>query len=407
MSPVSLWKCIHLSPGFRAALVIFWEKLRPDSVAFLCEEDPVLVRAAVTTAPNDVFIFRELDIDRPGPDEVLVRMVGTGVCHSDLIVRDAWYPVPFPVVLGHEGAGVVEAVGDGVAEVSPGDHVVLSFASCGSCTRCRTGAPAYCAEFLGRNFGCGRPDGSTSLRWGASRVHGFFFGQSSFATHTLAPRQSVVKVPADLPLPLLGPLGCGVQTGACAVLKALRCEAGSRIAVFGSGSVGCSAVMAAVVAGCSTIAVVGRNRSRLRLAEELGATCVVDAGRTNVTETLRSVSGGSGFDYSIEATGDPGLLRAAVDVLHTRGTCGVIGAARPGVEVALEMSGLMFGRKVQGIVEGDSVPQVDIPLLAGLHRKGLLPFDRMITTYPFEEINEATEDMAGGKCVKPVLLFQG
>ncbi|MFH9663495.1 NAD(P)-dependent alcohol dehydrogenase [Streptomyces sp. NPDC017248] len=366
----------------------------------------MLIRAAVIDAPNNAFIIQELALEPPGPGEVLVRMAGTGVCHSDLIVRDAWYPVPFPVVLGHEGAGVVEAVGSEVTEVTPGDHVVLSFDSCGSCTRCRTGAPAYCAEFLTHNFGCDRSDGSVSLRRGPSRVNGFFFGQSSFATHALAPRRSVVKVPADLPLALMGPLGCGVQTGTCAVLKALRCEAGSRIAVFGSGSVGCSAVMAAVVAGCSTIAVVGRNKHRLRLAEELGATHVADAGSANVTESLRSISGGMGFDYSIEATGDPGLLRAAVDVLHTRGTCGVIGAARPGIEVALEMSGLMFGRRLQGIVEGDSVPQVDIPLLAGLHQKGLLPFDRMITTYPFEAINEAAQDATAGKCVKPVLLFQ-
>ncbi|WP_181792713.1 NAD(P)-dependent alcohol dehydrogenase [Streptomyces sp. WELS2] len=365
----------------------------------------MLIRAAVTDAPNNMFIIREVTLDPPGPGEVLVRMTGTGVCHSDLIVRDAWYPVPFPVVLGHEGAGVVEAVGNEVGEVSPGDHVVLSFASCGSCTRCRTGAPAYCAEFLARNFACGRPDGSTSLRRGASRVNGFFFGQSSFATHVLAPRRSVVRIPADLPLPLMGPLGCGVQTGACAVLKALRCEAGSRIAVFGAGSVGCSAVMAAVVAGCSTIAVVGRNKNRLRLAEELGATHVINAASVSAAESLRAISNGTGFDYTIEATGNPGLLRAAVDVLHTRGTCGVIGAARPGSEVALEMSGLMFGRRVRGIVEGDAVPQVDIPLLAALHQKGLLPFDRLITTYPFEAINEAARDVAIGKCVKPVLLF--
>jgi aryl-alcohol dehydrogenase len=190
------------------------------------------------------------------------------------------------------------------------------------------------------------------------------------------------------------------------VLKALRCEAGSRIVVFGAGAVGCSAVMAAVIAGCSEIAVVGRNKNRLRLAEELGATHLVQAGGPNVTESLRSISGGTGFDYSIEATGDPGMLRAAVDVLHTRGICGVIGAARPGVEARLEMSGLMFGRGLRGIVEGDAVPQVDIPLLAALHAKGLLPFDRMITAYPFEAINEAARDVSDGKCVKPVLLFQ-
>ncbi|MET9297284.1 NAD(P)-dependent alcohol dehydrogenase [Streptomyces sp. NPDC003077] len=370
------------------------------------KEDVMQIRAAVTAGAGERFDIRRLYLEPPGTGEVLVRMSGVGICHSDLIVRDAWYPVPLPVVLGHEGAGVVEKVGAGVTEVSAGDHVVLSFSSCGGCTQCRGGSPAYCVEFVSRNFGCRRPDGTTSLRCGADPVHGFFFGQSSFATHAVVPVQSVVKVAADLPLPLLGPLGCGVQTGAGAVLKALRCEAGSRIVVFGAGTVGCSAVMAAALAGCSAIVVVGRNPARLRLAEEFGATHVISASATGVATAVRAVSAGPGFDYSIEATGVPELLRTAVDVLHTRGVCGVIGAAPPGTEVALEISGLMFGRSVRGIVEGDMVPQIDIPLLAALHANGRLPFDRMVSTYPFEAINEAAEDMTSGKCTKPVLVFE-
>ncbi|MEE1928884.1 NAD(P)-dependent alcohol dehydrogenase [Streptomyces sp. TRM 70351] len=367
----------------------------------------MLITAAVVYRPGGPFELAQVEIDTPGPGEVLVRMAGSGVCHSDLIVRDQWYPVPLPVVLGHEGAGVVEAVGEGVSRVAVGDHVVLSYGFCGTCRHCVTGAPAYCADFIPRNFAGTRPDGSTTLRSAEGPVHGLFFGQSSFATYALARLASVTKVPADLPLHLLGPLGCAVQTGVGSVLHALRCGAGSSIAVFGAGSVGCSAVLGAVVAGCTTIVALGRNPARLRLAGELGATHVIDLRSTpDPVASLRDLTGGTGVDYSIEATGVPHVLRMAVDALHTRGVCGLVGAAAPGTEAALEMSGLMFGRQVRGIVEGDSVPQCTIPVLAELYRGGRLPFDRMIARYPFHRINEAAHDAATGKCVKPVLTFE-
>ncbi|MGW0804101.1 NAD(P)-dependent alcohol dehydrogenase [Nonomuraea sp. NPDC002799] len=364
------------------------------------------ITAALTETRGAPFALTPLELDDPRPGEVLVRMVSSGVCHTDLIVRDQWYPVPLPAVLGHEGAGVVEAVGGGVGYVAPGDHVVLTFNSCGGCRMCDHGRPAYCDGFFARNFAGARPDGSSPLRReGGADVHGVFFGQSSFATYALATERNVVKVDRDAPLELLGPLGCGVQTGAGGVLNSLDPPAGSDIAVFGAGSVGISAVMAAVIAGCSTIVAIDLNERRLELARELGATHAIDAALDDPVERLRDLTGGLGFDYTIETTAVPSVLRQAVDALGNGGTCGVIGAAALGTEVSLDMSSLLFGRSVRGIVEGDSVPRRFIPKLVDLHRQGRFPFDRLIRTYAFEDINQAVEDSEKGNTLKPVLTF--
>jgi aryl-alcohol dehydrogenase len=212
-------------------------------------------------------------LEAPRHDEVLVRIVATGLCHTDLVARDQLYPVPLPVVLGHEGAGVVEAVGDAVAKVAPGDHVALSFLPCGHCRPCFDGSPASCANFNDMNFSGQRPDGSHAMLLpdGDGTLHDRFFGQSSFATYAVANERNTVKVRDDVPLELVGPLGCGIQTGAGTVLRALKVGAGATFAVTGAGAVGLSAVMAAHVAGATTIIAVDVVPSRLDLARELGA----------------------------------------------------------------------------------------------------------------------------------------
>jgi aryl-alcohol dehydrogenase len=209
---------------------------------------------------------------------VLVRVVATGVCHTDIIIRDQYYPSPLPAVLGHEGSGVVEAVGSDVAGVAVGDHVVMSFMSCGTCRPCQSGHPGHCGSFFELNFGGGRADGSSaSCDAHGHALHDHFFGQSSFGTYAIAHERNVVKVDKDAPLELLGPLGCGIQTGAGAVLSALAVKPGSSFAAFGSGAVGLSAVMAARVAGATTIIAVDVTPSRLALALELGATHAVNS----------------------------------------------------------------------------------------------------------------------------------
>lgn len=362
------------------------------------------VTAAVVSEQGGRFDLREVELDEPRADEVRVRVVGSGVCHTDAIVRDQVYPTPLPAVLGHEGSGIVESVGSAVTHVSEGDHVVLSMNSCGVCRSCRTADLTYCEDLYGRNFGGSRADGSSALSAGGQRLSSTFFGQSSFATHANVAGRSVVPVPADAPLELLGPLGCGIQTGAGAVINTFRPPAGSTLAVFGAGAVGLAAVMAAHLVGCSRVVAVDLNADRLALAKELGATDAVDASAGEVPGQIMELTGGQGVDFALDATGVPAVLRQAADSLALRGTVGLVGAAPPGTETSFE-TGLSMTRgwTLRMIIEGDAVPQVFIPQLVSLWQAGRFPFDKLVQSYPFEQINEAFADSEAGKTVKPVL----
>jgi aryl-alcohol dehydrogenase len=364
------------------------------------------IQAAVTESKGAPFEIRQVQLDEPRADEVLVRVVAAGICHTDLIIRDQWYPVPLPAVLGHEGAGVVEAVGSAVSKVAVGDHVAMSYGSCGGCSNCQAGEPWVCHDFFARNFGAARPDGSTAIgaSGAAEAIHSHFFAQSSFATYAIATERNVVKLDPDVPLEIVAPFGCGIQTGAGAVLRAFRPEAGSSIAVFGVGTVGLSAVMAARVAGCTTIIGVDVRAARLDLASDLGATHVVDARSADVVEAIREATGGIGADFSIDATGSPEVLQQAVYCTGPGGVCGLIGAPPFGTEVSLDMNQMLaMGRTLRGIVEGQSVPDVFLPRLIELWRQGRFPVDRIMTQYPFSEIQRAADDAEEGKVVKPVL----
>jgi aryl-alcohol dehydrogenase len=359
--------------------------------------------AAVVRERHGAFGIEKLDICEPRDDEVLTRIVGVGICHTDLVARDQYVPAPLPAVFGHEGAGIVEKVGALVTRVKPGDHVVLSWSYCGSCAACISGQYAYCESFFPYNLSNGaRPDGSATLHCGDEVVHGSFFTQSSFAHHALATERSVVRVREDVPLELLGPLGCGVQTGAGAVMNNLRPRPGSSIAVFGCGTVGMSAILAAVVCGCTTIVAVDTLSARLDLARELGATHVVDASKGSPVEEIIRVTNG-GPEFSLECVGNPKVLRQAMDVLPRRGVCGLLGVVAPGTEVTLDMDLIMNGRSVRGIIEGDAVPELLIPRLIELYRQGRFPFDKLIEFYAFDEIERAVEDMEAGRVIKPVL----
>jgi aryl-alcohol dehydrogenase len=307
-------------------------------------------------------------------------------------------------VLGHEGAGVVEAVGPAVAKVAPGDHVAMGYGSCGACVRRHAGEPWVCHDFYARNFGGCRPDGSTALSVDGREIHSHFFGQSSFATFSVATERNVVRLEPDVPLELEAPFGCGIQTGAGAVLRAFRPEAGSSIAVFGTGTVGLSAIMAARVAGCTTIIGIDVRPARLELALELGSTAVVDGRSGDPVEAVRGFRGGTGLDFSIDTTGIPSVIQQAVYCTAPGGVCGLIGAPPFGTEVSLDVNLVMaMGRTVRGIVEGQSLPDVFLPRLIALWRQGRFPVDRIMTHYPFEDIDRAARDAEEGRVVKPVL----
>jgi len=364
----------------------------------------VTTRAAVVEAPGAPFTLAEVELDEPREHEVLVRLVAAGLCHTDLGVRAGGIPFKLPGVLGHEGAGVVERVGTGVTKVAPGDKVLLSFASCGHCRNCRGGHPAYCQTWLLRNLISGtREDGTATIDRDGTPLGGHFFGQSSFAGMALADERSVVKVGDTADLTVLAPLGCGVQTGFGTVWNVLAPRPGSSLAVFGTGAVGLSAIMAARALPLTAVIAVDKVPARLELARELGATHTVHAGETDLASALAEATGGAGLDHAVDTTGNPGVLRTAVDALGTGGTCAVVGAPPAGTEVALDIQSLLIGKRIVGVTLGDGEPETLLPQLVAMWERGSLPLDKLIRHYALEELDQAADDMRHGRAVKPVI----
>jgi len=351
------------------------------------------IHAAVLRKKGGPLKIESLELEGPRDDEVLVRLVASGICHTDIDICEDWNSSNMPVVLGHEGAGVVEQVGKRVKGVTRGAHVVLSYQSCGRCRQCRSGHPTDCERFWEANFGFERLDGSNAMH--RSGVRGHFFGQSSFATHALATKRNLVKVPKDLPLEMLAPLGCGMQTGAGTVMNSLNVSKGASIAIFGTGAVGLAAVMAARIVGANPVIGADMKPKRLELALELGATHVIDNRHDNVASRITDITG-SGVDYVVETTGDWKMYRLAIDVLNPHGTVALLTGAG-GTDALPE------GRRTVGIIQGDAIPQRFIPKLIALYRAGRFPFDCLVKFYNFSEINKAIADAKRGDTIKPVL----
>ncbi len=362
------------------------------------------IQAAVAREAGQPLHLESVTLDQPSDDEVLVRLVASGVCHTDMVVRDQHLTTPLPMILGHEGFGIVEQVGPAVTTVAPGDHVVMTYMSCGLCAPCATGHPAHCMHMSQLNFAGARMDGSASAHDAHGHaLHDHFFGQSSFATYSIANERNVVKVRKDVPLELLGPLGCGIQTGSGAVLNALKVQAGSSFAAFGTGAVGLAALMAARVVGATIIIAVDVNQDRLALALELGATHAIDSRQQDAVARIREITSG-GADFTLECSGRADVLRQAIDSLGTLGTCGIVGATREGTEASFNVNDVMIpGRRIMGIVQGDVVARTFIPHLIELYRQGRFPFDRLVKFYPFEELNQAMADSESGITIKPIL----
>ncbi len=351
------------------------------------------IQAAVSRDARRPPELEAVDIEEPRAGEILVRMVATGICHTDINVHER-DRTPKPVVLGHEGAGIVERIGPGVTRLSPGDRVILSANFCGECPSCRANAHSYCYEVLPRNFGGRRPDGSTPLSQDGAPLNARFFGQSSFATYSLADERAAVQAPDDLPLELLGPLACGVMTGAGSVINSLAVRPGQSIAIFGAGAVGLSAVMAARIVGATRIIALDIVPARLELARELGATEVIN------TSTGQAMP--RGVDFTFNTTRSPEIFTQALECLAPRGVAGFVGAPfSPWTPDMFQI--LSGGRTLRGIIGGDSSPATCIPLLIEYYRQGRLPFDRLIRFYPFAEIGRAFVDCEHGTTIKAVL----
>ena len=365
------------------------------------------IQAAVAWQAGVTLSIEEFDLDDPRDDEILVKVEAVGVCHTDDNARLGRVPVVFPIILGHEGAGTVERVGRDVTRVRPGDRVLFTPDYCGKCEQCVLGKTPYCDQVVPVTFTGTRPDGSPRARQGGKPVRASFFGQSSFATHSLVTERNIIPVAPDAPLHYLAGFTCGVQTGAGAILNAMPVRSGSKVAVWGTGAVGLAALMAAKASGAAEIVAIDRVAHRLALAAELGATATIDTAGQELPDVAAAVVKltGRGADVALDTTGSPGVILAAVQSLATHGTASVITSS--GAPVTLPPGDLLLkGRQLRGTMGGHINPTVFIPRLLDLHARGRFPVDRLVKNYPFAEVNTAIADSLSGATIKPVLTFE-
>lgn len=365
------------------------------------------MKAAVLYEPKSRFVVEDVEVQEPRHGEVMVRMVAGGVCHSDLHVVKGDLEAPLPAILGHEGAGIVEMVGEGVTSVQKGDHVIpLWRLSCGQCEWCLGGRPALCdAAVQIRNTGC-LADGTSRFRKGSTEIK-HFVGVSTFASLSVMMEQAVVKIRSDMPLEKAALVGCGVITGVGAVLNAAQVRPGTSVAVFGTGGVGLNVIQGAALVGAEKIIAVDLLDNKLEYAREMGATHGVNASQADPVARIRELTGGQGVDYAFEVIGLPEAISQAVEVLRKRGVAVIVGVTRREATIPLETFPLVFQeRTVMGSIYGSSRPRIDIPTLIDLYMAGKLKLDPLLTrTYPLEQINEAYEALERGETARSVLTF--
>lgn len=363
------------------------------------------IKAAVIEEKGQSFKIVDMEIGAPKYGEVLVKVAACGVCHTDDVARNQLIPVPLPAVFGHEGSGTVEAVGPGVTDFKVGDRVGFSFGYCGSCEACRTGRPYGCRENRKLNFGGVQFDGTKRLRYKDREVSSFF-GQSAFASHAVVHSNNLIHAEDGIPLEMVAPMGCGIQTGAGAIFNYLKPEADSSVIITGCGPVGLSVVMAAKIAGCSTIIACDIVPSRLELALEMGATHTINSREVeSVPEEVRKLTDGLGSHYAVDCTGLGACVRTSLNCTRPLGVCAVVGSTQ---ELTINVEEELMGpaKTLGGVVEGCCIPQLFIPKLINYYKQGRFPFDKMIKYYKFDEINEAFADTKSGKVIKAVLVME-
>ena len=364
------------------------------------------IRALVVEAKDAPFKVQEIELGEPGRGEVLVRIAASGVCHTDAITRAGDLPMPFPCVLGHEGSGTVEKVGPGVTTTALGDKVIIGWPSCGECRNCLDGHPRYClrtgdALVSGRRFK-GEREGTSAYSRGGKEIHGHFFGQSSFATHSIVSADAVVKVPDGVSLELLGPLACGLATGAGAVLNEARPKLGDSILVVGVGAVGLAATMAARNSGVTKIIAADVHDSRLSIARDFGATHTINSRTSNLVEEVAKITG-STVDFAFDCTGVIAVIETIAQTVGMLGTLVLIGGAPAGASFSLDHLSTLWGKRVIGVLGGGGRSGQLIPALVELHQQGRFPFDRLVKYYELDQIEQAREDSKSGKVIKPIL----
>jgi len=358
------------------------------------------IRAAVARA-REPFSIEACELDGPRANEVLVEVEACGICHTDLSAKDHDYGTPLPAVLGHEGVGRIVELGAGVTKFAAGERVVMSFGACGQCPSCAAELPPYCRHARDFNLFGRRLDGSSPVSQAGQSLTGHFFGQSTFASHAVASATNLVRLDDDLPAALMTSLACGVQTGMGAVIHVLRAGPRDVVGIFGCGTVGLAAIMAAKIAGCARIVAVDVRPDRLTIARALGATDVVDNASDELGAALKRLGG---LTLAFDNTGRPEVVEVAYAALRPRGQIVLAGLSPRGASLSLDLNRLMAtGRTLRGTVEGDADPRTFIPRMIAWYRRGELPLERLVTTYPFDQINQAAADMLAGRVIKPVL----
>lgn len=361
------------------------------------------MRAAVFRRAHEPVSIESVDIDAPAEREVLVRTAASGVCHSDLHFVDGDLPGgPRPMVMGHEAAGVVEAVGAGVTAVQQGDHVVACLSGfCGACAQCLSGHPNLCtARYVSRPRGADprlAQDGQGLIQ---------FADLAAFAEQMLVHENSVVRIEPDLPLEVAALMGCGVLTGLGAALRTAGLEAGQSVAVFGCGGVGLSIIQGALIGGAGRIIGIDQFPTKLDMARHMGATDVIDASAGDAVEQLRDLTGGAGVDHAFEAVGLPSLIRQSIESLGIRGTATIVGVPPAGATLEFPLEAIRPECRIQTSRMGSNRFRIDIPMYLELYRQGRLKLDDLVTrTGPLDDVNEAFRAMKAGEVARSVLVF--
>ncbi|KAL8696402.1 MAG: hypothetical protein Q9224_002814 [Gallowayella concinna] len=371
---------------------------------------PLKTEAFVVQEPKAGFKLTPIILDEVRPDEVLVEMKYTGICHTDIVLQQGLLPmVDFPAVFGHEGAGIVRAIGSSVKNKSlvVGDNVLLSFTVCGECKQCKSDHPSYCHSHAQINHGAVRRDGSTpgKLIDGGS-VRSQYFGQSSFSKMSVVSEKCVVKCPYPESMAVFSPLGCGFQTGAGTILNVLKPQAQQSLVVAGIGGVGLAAVMAAKYLCVQQVIAVDLVDERLQLGQELGATHVINSKRNpDVVQSIKDITDG-GADFAVDCTGVVPVIEMLIECIGPRGVAATVGVPPAGKKIQIDpLAFLLENKTYVGVIEGDSVPDTFIPQLMELHRTGNFPIERLCKVYPIDQLETALNDLKSGRVIKPVIKY--
>lgn len=363
------------------------------------------MKAAVLYEPNKPFKVEEVTLDEPQANEVLVKLVVTGVCHTDLHFLKGEVPQPMPIVMGHEGAGIVERIGPGVTTLKPGDHVVMMVSfSCGKCRFCAEGRPTRCVENLPIMTYATLPGGGKRLRKGDQELH-HLFGLACYAEYTVVHERSAIKVRDDAPFEVICPLGCGVSAGIGAAINSTGIRPGESIVIYGCGGVGLSAVMGAKLAGAGILIAVDILDRKLEMAKELGADHVINASQQEPVAKVMELTGG-GADYALECIGNVDVMAQAFGSIQNGGKCIIVGMAPIGTALNIQSYEFLLGKNIVGTVQGEIRAAVDIPRYVDLYMNGKLPIDKLITkSYSLDEINDAFGAFERGEVIKSVIRF--